>query len=484
MFMLRTVVVLIMMAALTVACGPQAVQQTFNLKLSTAPVQVSGPSPYGQCTLGVAGGERFVNGEVETWVAVNPQALKEGRVNLVGVWMADRWSNGAGSGVVSAASFDGGATWETHPLAFSGCAEGALDPSAGRAGDPWVAFGPDGRAYTTALIIDKPARTYAIGVATSGDGGRTWGDFTLLQQATRQDDAAAVDKESVTADPTRPGTAYVVWMRNLAPTREAISGPTMFAKTTDGGKTWTVPRTIFTAGPAEMSSGSIIVADARTGFLYHFFRWIEGVGNTQMKNSVGLQVSRDAGETWSQAERVIAVQSRPVMHPNFSGWVRTFGELPMPAIDPVTGRLYVAWEDARFSSQVDIALAYSDDEGKTWSAPVQVDAAKESAFRPTVAVNSRRQVGVSYYQFPSAKADGQRMPTEMVLTVLSPDLKDRKEHRVAGPFDLSYAPKAPGPFLGDYLGLTAVDDWFHMFYVTANQDPGNPTDVHAVSIRP
>ena len=58
------------------------------------------------------------------------------------------------------------------------------------------------------------------------------------------------DKESVTADPTRPGVAYAVWDRLTVPRssprgfvhERAYKGPTMLSKTTDYGVTWSAPR--------------------------------------------------------------------------------------------------------------------------------------------------------------------------------------------------------------------------------------------------
>src|SRR2546421_12931662 len=57
----------------------------------TAPVLVSGPSPYANCTIGGgAGATNYVNAEVEPYVAVNPATAG----NVIGVWQQDRWSDG------------------------------------------------------------------------------------------------------------------------------------------------------------------------------------------------------------------------------------------------------------------------------------------------------------------------------------------------------------------------------------------------------
>jgi hypothetical protein len=83
-----------------------------------------------------------------------------------------------------------------------------------------------------------------------------------------------LDKESVTADPTRPGTAYAVWdrlfVKNSKPT-SPFRGPAFFTKTTDGGRTWSAPRAIAATGPDQQTIGNQIVVDARTHTIYDFY---------------------------------------------------------------------------------------------------------------------------------------------------------------------------------------------------------------------
>src|SRR3954469_22396793 len=113
----------------------------------------SGPSPFAGCTVGGAPGSvLYPNAEEEPWVDVNPTNPQ----NLIAVWQQDRWSDGGAHGLVTAVSHDGGLTWaETFPH-FSTCAGGT--PANGgdfdRASDPWVSFGPDGRAYQVSLSFN------------------------------------------------------------------------------------------------------------------------------------------------------------------------------------------------------------------------------------------------------------------------------------------------------------------------------------------
>jgi hypothetical protein len=51
---------------------------------------------------------------------------------------------------------------------------------------------------------------------------------------------------------------------------------------------------------------------------------------------------------------------------------------------------------------------------------------------------------------------------------------------VSGPFDMTVAPNAGGLFLGDYQGLASIGSEFVALLATANRDPPNRSDVHAV----
>src|SRR3954454_6426483 len=93
------------------------------------------PSPVAACTAPAGGGTSFVDTEVEPFNAVNPA----NPANQIAVWQQDRWSNGGAHALMSAASFDSGATWGSQQvLPFNSCATGGLPYD--RATDPWVSI--------------------------------------------------------------------------------------------------------------------------------------------------------------------------------------------------------------------------------------------------------------------------------------------------------------------------------------------------------
>lgn len=480
-------------------------------------VSVSGPSPYASCQNVGEPGKIFVNDEVEPQVAVNPATVGTQHVNVIGVWQQDRWNNGGAHGLVAGFSFDGGATWGKTTLPFSSCAPDAInDPFTGapyfRASDPWVSIGPDGTAYAVALAATNTtgAGQNDTGVATavSHDGGRTWGTTRLLKADQGTSPIFEVthffnDKESITADPTRPGTAYVVWDRLQAPSHSpdaalhshAFRGPTWFSKTSDSGQTWSAARPIFDPGQNSQTIGNVIVVDPTTGRLYDFFSDIQNTGSPNVLPrglSISFVTSDDGGTTWSDPNTVASEQVANDVDPNTGAQLRTAEELPSVAIDPRAsggGRLYVVWEDSRFTGGAfnQVVISTSSHAGRDWSAPAVVSTASgRPAFTPTVAVNSAGVVGVTYYDLRNLAANNtQTLPTDLWLKT-SPvgGSQFSADTHIAGSFDLLAAPFAGGFFLGDYEALGVNGTGFMPFFVqtncaTASSCSSNATDVYA-----
>ena len=478
-------------------------------------VLVSGPSPYATCSNAGQSGTNSVNAEVEPYVAVNPSTVRTSSVNVIGVWQQDRWSNGGAHGLVAGFSFDGGEHWGETTLPFSVCAPGAiLDPFTNtpydRASDPWVSIGPDGTAYTVGLLATESTvsgggnNDTAVAAATSSDGGKTWGNTFLIKSDKGTSPVFEFtqffnDKESVTADPVKAKTAYVVWDRLKAPSHSpdaalvahAFRGPTWFSKTTDGGKTWTGIRAIFDPGQNSQTIGNQIVVNPHTGVLYDFFQRIQTTGSpkfTPRGNSIGFISSSDGGDTWSPPTVVSDAQTVADTDPNTGAPIRTGESLPEVAIDASTGQLYVVWEDARFTGLTvnQAVISTSTDGGKTWSAPTPVSPVTgRPAFTPAVTVNSAGTVGVTYYDFRNlAQGNTSTLPTDYWFRPVTSTLSLGTEVRITpNSFDMLNAPFAGGFFVGDYEALTTIGTTFEPFFVQTNDEStSNRTDVFTTFI--
>jgi hypothetical protein len=452
---------------------------------------VSGPSPYATCTAGATPGSiNYVNAEVEPWVAVNPA----NPANIIGAWQQDRWSDGGAHGLVAGFSFDGGATWGETTLPFSACARGGLDYE--RASDPWVSIGPDGTAYAISISFNASNNNNAVAAATSTNGGRSWRNLRVIIADNAPNFQFFNDKESVTADPTTAGTAYAVWDRLAGPSSNpdaslhssAFTGPGMFSKTTDGGRTWSTPQVIVPTGQNQQTIGNQIVVDPRNGTLYDFFNLIVPPFAPSAYR-VAYVKSTNGGATWTAPQVIASLQTVGVTDPNTGQAIRTGDIIPEPAIDSATGQLYVVWQDSRFNggNYDEVALSTSTNGGATWSAPTRVNTPTgRPAFTPAVHVSSNGTVGVTYYDFRNLTTETTTLPTDYWFTSSSNHgASFGNEAHLAGPFDMLTAPNAGGFFVGDYEALDTSGTTFKSFFVQANSgNTSNRTDVFATTVTP
>jgi len=444
------------------------------------------------------GSVNYPGAEVEPYVASDPTNPS----HLVASFQQDRWNDGGSNGLTNVVSFNGGATWQlaTSQPQFTSC-EGAASGSPGffdRATDPWVSFSSDGNivySITDAFNANGPAfgGASSIIISRSTDGGLTW----QTPVTARLDTSTTVlnDKESVTADPSLPKTAYAAWDRLVSPSQNAnpgafnhspaFAGPAMFSKTTDGGLTWSQGRAIFDPGEKNQTIGNQIVvptAGPAAGTLVDGFDLIltkGGLGNNRRESdTVAVIRSTNGGATWSQA---ISVAAMDVAHVNIAGHaVRSSDELPEFAVAP-SGTLYAVWQDGRFSPNgtSKIALSSSTDGGLHWSTPIRVDQSPGDApaFTPQVRVAADGTVGVSYYDLEHATT-AQPGLTDAFIAHCHAATSDCSnaanwvtggETRLStsGSFDMTTAPDAGGYFVGDYEGLTSSGSTFDPFYIMA-----------------
>jgi Neuraminidase (sialidase) len=428
-------------------------------------------------------GTNYPNAEVEPWIAVNPRNSN----NLIGVWQQDRWSDGGANGLLTGISFDGGQTWNQTAPHFTRCAGGNSINGGDyeRASDPWVSFSPNGTAHQISLSFDvSPGNegVSAILVSRSLNGGSSWSEPITLQFD--NDPNVSNDKEAITADPRNSQLVYAVWDRltGLLPTSVNFTGPTLFARSTDGGKSWEPTRVIYDPGlNAQTIANQIVVLP--NGKLLNLFTLITTNADGSSSAFVAVLRSTDKGATWSQPIIVNTLQSVGVTDPKTGEQVRTGDIIPDIAVSRRTGAIYVVWQDARFSGGLrdGIVLSKSTDDGSTWSAPVQINRVPTvQAFTASVDITNDGTLGVTYYDFRRDTSDQNVLLTNYWLTTSQDGGGTWSEQRVAGPFDMRIAPVAGGFFLGDYEGLTHRDNSLLPFFVkTSAGNLTNRTNVFA-----
>ena len=460
-------------------------------------VTVTGTSPFSLGCEQTTTAGAYPGAEVEPFVATDPTNAR----NLIGVWQQDRFPNGGSRGLGTAISNDGGANWTTvTPPTFSRCAGGtaANGGDLERATDPWVSIGKDRNGLSVAYQISDSFNdtntTNAILVSRSTDGGTTWQNpVTVLRESGGRDVTFAFsDKESITADPTRPCFAYAIWDRLVGPAGKSKAsasafehasgyrGPTWFSRTTDCGVSWEPARLIFDPGQIDQTIGNQI-AVLSNGTLINTFDLIYNQKNAQglRGENIAVQRSTDAGATWGPVIIVAKAQSTGV---TFNGTpLRTADNIPDIAV--LGNRVVLGWQDSRFSSDAhdDAVVTDSNDGGLTWSAPVRVSTGSLPAFNVAVEFTANGRLGVGYHQLAvdggvtrwlASSTPGPTTPAS--IGALVPSVLSGGSANI-----ITNAPFARGYFLGDYQGLTASGNNFVSFYVNPNTAGPNNTDVYA-----
>jgi hypothetical protein len=465
-------------------------------------VRVSGTSPFAGSNCGLAGqteGKNFLNSEVEPFVEVNPANGN----NIIGAWQQDRWSNGGSRGNAVGVSHDNGKSWRIVSRTKNSLCTGGTAANGGgyeRASDPWVTISPNGDAYLMSLSVDIAPDTAfgtnpdAMLVSKSRNGGLTWSKPTTLIRDSKPN--RFNDKNSMTADPNDSSFVYAVWDR-LAAIGPVVRGPTLFARTTNGGASWNEARVIFDPGLFAQTIGNQIAVRPQ-GQLVNIFtliRYPPGTGGPERDVSdmrfednvnllrkargpggpirkVTVVRSKDHGRSWSQKPIVVSrLRSIGVTDPDDGDQVRTSDVIPDIAVDPKGGQLYAVWQDKRFDDgrHDSVALSTSTNGGRTWSSAVKVNntptnipTGNQQAFTPAVDVAKDGTVSVTYYDFRNNTPNANTLPTDYWMVRCHASAKrdcsrgsqyGAEVRLTNAPFDMERAPDAGGYFVGDYEGL-------------------------------
>jgi hypothetical protein len=288
--------------------------------------------------------------EVGPTVAVDPNDP----LRAVTVFQQGRFGGGSGSvGNGYATTSNGGETWVTAPL------PGLTVPTGGewaRASEPSVAFGPDGTVYASSLVFDRLLCPSAVVVQSSVDGGLTWGDPHMIQ---RDDDCSIFnDKDRIVVDtyPASPffGRIYLVWERTE-------SGRDLVLTWSDDGESWS-PFVQVSAGDFyAVSPVPVVQPDGDLTVVYG--DWFD--------DFLLAQTSSDGGLTFSPAVNVGTYEST---EPS-DFWTGSLNNKTSVSVDPLTGAIYVVWQDGRHRTDGlnDVVLSISANGGATWSSPQRVN---------------------------------------------------------------------------------------------------------------
>jgi hypothetical protein len=430
-------------------------------------VRVSRRSPFADCP--AAGLDDLLPpGEVEPVVVADPADPE----SVVAAWTQDRFR-----GIVAGGSADGGRTWRRPVVpGLTRCTGGTFD----YADDLAMSVGSDGVVHLSAHVFDADRQRSGLLATSSADGGRTWAspvtvvEDTLGGNGEYAGGAIAVDA----ADPRHVYGLVPFFGYPDGPGGE-FRGTVAFARSEDGGATWSSAWQLPDMGDGWLSTGHqlSVLGD---GTLVDVFTLLDLRQDPQRPRVYIAAIrSHDRGETWTEPTTIAETRSVGVRDPENSDLVAS-GTRYQPAVtvDRRAYRLFVAWQDPRFNDgQADaIALSWSDDGAGTWSEPVKVNATPtelrledQQAFSPSLAA-ADGAIGISYSDLRFNEEDGS-LPTDRWLLECRLDgrglsLPACVETRLtASSFDMRRAHLVtevgpPGFYLGDYQGLTATSGGF------------------------
>lgn len=245
------------------------------------------------------------------------------------------------------------------------------------------------------------------------------------------------------------GNVYLGWTQFGGPF-EGLK----LSRSTNGGTTWG-PDLGETILPYDGSGASVVVSPDHC---VHFFFLSNLLGGNTMK----VRTSCDQGVTFGPAVLITDLRSTGVIGDlGLNGGLRSRG-FPHTAVNPVTGTLYVTYNDLTASEGADIFLKSSDDGGATWSAPVRVnsDRTANDQFNPAIAVGlDGLELMVGWYdrRADPENLDIERFSRTATIHPASGDLTFEPEFRLSPSFPVVVAqdPVLLPDFMGDYDQIVA-----------------------------
>jgi hypothetical protein len=309
--------------------------------------------------------------------------------------------------VYAFASFDRGKTWQRHDVPLSP----REHPDLTGTGDPNITAGPDGTFYFSFDdnnwgTPQQALPNAGVGVSKSTDGGRTWSVPVLT--------GTPVDGPKVLAD-LITGTIYAASSTNLGP-RATGDVKTPPGRITDrwlvsskDGVHWTQPQPSGSGNAVSMSAAHGMLA---TAFMTTGQRNLFGTPNNELCGSAPapctiFETTTDSGATW--VRHVLAIPNHYASRPG----------QPMVAADPSRkGHFALAIPMERDGGY----LVYETrDTGQTWSGPATVtEDATRTHFHGNMAYSRQGVLGMVWRTWQTAP--GQAQPPPQTMPGMGPNL--------------------------------------------------------------
>ena len=269
-------------------------------------------------------------------------------------------------------------------------------------GDPVLVAGNDGVFYYAGIAFERsrnplnpigfgivPGLDNCVFVARSTDNGDNFDQvvvvWTALQSLVRFN-----DKEWIAVDPNNSDNVYMVWAIFYG----MVTSKLMWSASHDGGVTWSLAGTISETTSGEFSIQGSAVSVDNDGIVHA--TWID-FGSNQIRYAK----STNLGDSFSNPINVAPIDPIPRYLENGNYRTPTMTMLDVDQTENDTsGNLYVTWADISLGDS-DVFLAYSHDNGDSWTGPIRVNNDNASngidQFFPAVSVSEEGWVHVTFY---------------------------------------------------------------------------------------
>jgi hypothetical protein len=307
-------------------------------------------------------------------------------------------------------SFNGGLTWTNVQLPGLTAETGGQGQftKVDSAGDPAIAIGPDGTVYYANIVFSRTSPASGVAVSVSHDGGLTWGAPNMVTWVSAGN--YFNDKEFIAAGPD--GKVVVTWTKYYQGPHGAgyLQSPIVMANSKDGGRTWNNQGSPVSDASHPFDSGSIPLYGP-DGALYVAYEGSQPSTNFATDATVVARsaddgahfVNVEAGRVYDDLDCYPVFAGRPTLtNEHFR-----LNSFPAFSIDPVTGRLAIAWADdqgagtcggggSSFSGTTSAQVKLVTGTWGSLSAPVRVTSGSGDKVFPGVAARNGT-VTVTYY---------------------------------------------------------------------------------------
>jgi hypothetical protein len=381
--------------------------------------------------------------DTDTMIAADPGDRK----HLIATWDVDDHKAN-----VTAVSRDGGKTWKIAKVpGISKCTGGVSDQVV----DPFVAIGAKGHALFTSL----PLSVSGFLTNRSPNGGATWsGPSPADPQAGFTDDLP-----SLVADPGNANRAFLTWSHFQYTGDVQTGGDARFARSSDGGKSWSKPVEIRNSpqGKAIVESRLELLSG---GTLLDVFGEPPAQPVTAVQRIYATR-SSNVGHTWSKPVQIGQVAQSPILDPDSGKPIYEFCCLYGVATAP-NDHAYLAYTKVAGAHSGKVVVARSKDGGKSWGAPHAVVSLPAQTLIPAIAVADDGTVGVTWYDFRHDKTGDKPLTTDYWFAYSRDGGRHWHRSHLAGPFNLRSSRRTERP-VGVYEGLAGLRHGFAASFIQA-----------------